>query len=263
MNMKITNKNGRVLSSFDEWKKGFIEVDKKSHWREGYSACSLGEFFTIGKGEQWLADIEKDILGSTIEHTEGRIEHASKLDTFRGGQRMQDLAIWGSTLSGASCFIGIEAKVLEPFGDLSVYDSYVAGIEERERKNPRSKKAERVCKVVDFLFRGEKPGSVKVKNLRYQLMHYFKASILEAPSLEESAQKIDQRKTARIILLPVIVFNTKHYKEDPKLARDNHDDYLRFVRALNCDVKVINGRAVYHKVIDNRDVYTLYEVVDL
>lgn len=263
MNMKITNKIGRVLSSLDEWKIGFIEVDKKSHWRKGYSACSLGEFFTIGKGEQWLAKIEKDILGSVIKHTEGRIEHASKLDEFRGGQRMQDLAIWGSTPSGIPCFIGIEAKVLEPFGDLSVYDSYLAGIEEREKRNPRSNKAKRVCQVVDFLFKGETPDGSKVKDLRYQLMHYFKASILEASSLEESVLQINQRKTARIILLPVVVFNTKHYKEDPQLAQDNHEDYLKFVRALNCDVKVINGREVYHKIIDNRDVYTLYEVVDL
>lgn len=263
MNIKITNKNGRVLSSLDEWKKGFIEVDKKSHWREGYSAYSLGEFFTIGKGEQWLAGIEQDILGSTVKHIEGRIEHASKLDEFRGGQRMQDLAIWGNTPSGVPCFIGIESKVLEPFGGLSVYDSYLAGVEEREKRNPRSNKAKRVCQVVDFLFKGEKPDSSKVKDLRYQLMHYFKASILEAPSLEESALKINQRKTAKIILLPVVVFNTKHYKEDPQLAQDNQDDYLKFVGALNCDIKVINGRKVYHKIIGYRDVYTFYDIVDL
>lgn len=263
MNIKITNKNGRILSSFDEWKKGFIEVDEKNHWREGYSACSLGEFFTIGKGEQWLAEIEQDILGSTVEHIGGRIEHPSKLDEFRGGQRMQDLAIWGSTPSGVSVFIGIEAKVLEPFGGFSVYDSYLAGVEEREKRNPRSNKANRVCQVVDFLFKGETPDSFKVKDLRYQLMHYFKASVLEASSLEESARKINQRKTAEIILLPVVVFNTKHYKEDPQLAQDNHNDYLKFVEALNCDVKVINGRKVYHKIIDHRDVYTFYEIVGL
>ncbi|MBR4437773.1 MAG: hypothetical protein IKS79_01560 [Bacteroidales bacterium] len=260
--MIIKNKYGRILSSLEEWKEGFIEVDKKKHWRDGYSACSLGVFFSSGKGEQWLTEIEKEIFGYKIEHSEGMIEHASKLDEFRGGQRMQDLAIWGKTPSGASCFIGIEAKVLEPFGDFSVYDSYLDGIKEREKK-PKSNKAKRVCQVVDYLFNGRTPEDSTVKDLRYQLMHYFKASILEAPSLVESALKINQRKTVNIILLPVIVFNTEHYKEDPKLAQDNHDDYLRFIEALNCDVKTINGKDVYHKVIDNRDVYTLYEVIDL
>ena len=262
--MRITNKHGRVLSSFKEWEQGFIEVDKKSHWREGYSAYSLGQFFSSGKGVKWLSDLENAILGFELNHDEGQIEHASKLDEFRGGQRMQDLAIWGKTPSGQSCFIGIEAKVLEPFGDSTVYDAYIAGIEEREKRNPRSKKAERVSQVTSFLFDGKKPKDELVKNLRYQLMHYFKASALESTSLEESAKPLKStRPKAEIVLLPVLVFNTTHYQEDPALADDNHRDYLAFVRALGCDKKTVDGIDIYHKRIDGRDIYTSYNVVDL
>lgn len=262
--MRITNKKDKVLSSLEEWKQGFIEVDKKKHWREGYSAYSLGCFFTSGRGDMWLCAIEKAILGHELNQSEGRIEHPSKLDQFRGGQRMQDLAIWGKTLLGQSCFIGIEAKVLEPFGDSTVYDAYLSGVEEREMRNPRSKKAERVCQVIDFLFKGKKPKDGIIKDLRYQLMHYFKASILEAPSLKESAFPLNEdRPKADIIILPILVFKTSHYKGNLNLAKDNHDDYISFIHALGCDKHNVDGLEFYHKVIDNRDVYTFYDVVDL
>lgn len=262
--MKIINKHGRVLSTFEEWEQGFIEVDKKSHWREGYSAYSLGLFFTSGKGEKWLSNLERAILGNELWHIEGEIEHASKLDEFRGGQRMQDLAIWAETASHESCFIGIEAKVLEPFGDTTVYDAYIAGIEEREKRNPRSKKAERVSHVTSFLFNGRNPKDEIVRDLRYQLMHYFKASALESTSLDESAKPLkNSRPKAKIVLLPILVFNTTHYKEDPDLADDNHRDYLDFVCALGCDKQTVNNVDIYHKKIDGRDLYTCYSIVDL
>ncbi len=262
--MKITNKKDRMISTFKEWERRFIEVDKKTHWREGYSAYSLGHFFSNGKGEQWLSSLENAIFGSTLQHVEGRIEHASKLDGFRGGQRMQDLAIWGITPMGQSCFIGIEAKVLEPFGDATVYDAYLAGVEEREKRNPRSKKAERVCQVAGFLFDGKHPEDNEIKDLRYQLMHYFKASVLEAPSLEESKKTLNNnRPKADVILLPILVFNTAHYQDDPKLAEDNHKDFMAFVEALKCERRSVDGFEIYHKIIDGRDLYAVYDVVDL
>ena len=262
--MRITNKNNKSISSFKDWEQRFIEVDKKTHWREGYSAYSLGSFFSSGRGEEWLSAIETTIFGSPLQHIEGRIEHASKLDGFRGGQRMQDLAIWGRTPLGQSCFIGIEAKVLEPFGDSTVYDAYIAGVEERERRNPKSKKAERVLQVTDFLFKGKHPKDDEIKELRYQLMHYFKASALEAPFLDESKKPINSnRHKADVILLPVLVFNTSHYQENPQLAEDNHNDYNAFVNALKCEKRVVGGLEIYHKIIDGRDLYTVYDVVDL
>lgn len=261
--MVIRNKKKTLLNTLNEWKKGFIEVDKKTHWSEGYSAYSLGLFFTSGNGERWLSGLEKALFGCELEHMDAEIEHASKLDSYKGGQRMQDLAIWGKTLDGRTCFVGIEAKVLEPFGELSVYDSYIAGLDERENRNPNSKKANRVCEVVDFLFRGKTPSDEGIRNLRYQLMHYFKASILEAPSLKESAKSIkSSRGLADIIVLPVLVFNTDHYKTNPGLAKDNYDDYLSFVTALGCVKSRYGEHDVYHTVIDGRDVFSVYEVVE-
>lgn len=261
--MDIRNKKKTLLSSFSEWERGFIEVDKKTHWSEGYSAYSLGLFFTSGNGERWLSSLEKSLFGFDLEHTSAEIEHASKLDSYKGGQRMQDLAIWGKTPNGKTCFIGIEAKVLEPFGESSVYDSYVAGLEEREKRNPRSNKAKRVYETVDYLFKGKKPNDEEIKNLRYQLMHYFKASVLEAPSLLESAKPLNSnREIADIVILPVLVFNTEHYKTNPELAKDNYEDYLSFINALGCIKSRYGEHDVYHTIIDGRDVFSVYEVVE-
>lgn len=262
--MIIKNKHNRALRTIEEWKTGFLEVDKRTHWCEGYSAHSLGLFFTTGKGLDWLRDLEKTILGEVIEHTAAEIEHASKLDSFRGAQRMQDLAIWGKTVDGKTCFIGIEAKVLEPFGDLSIYDSFLAGIEEREERNPRSKKAERVYQVVNFLFGGRTPDDEAIKHLRYQLAHYFKASIMEAPSIEESSKPLNStRSVADIVILPVLVFRTAHYKQNTKLAENNYNDFIDFVKTLGYTKERIGDRDVYHAIIDGRDIYTVYEFIDL
>lgn len=261
--MDIYNKKGRLLSNFEEWEKGFLEVDQKKHWREGYSAYSLGKFFTSGKGEQWLREIENIALGFNIDYSKGIIEYGSKLDGFRGGQRMQDLAIWGKTSCGNTCFVGIEAKVLETFGDYSVYDSYLEAIDEKENKNPRSKKAERICNVIDFFFNKRNPMDSDVRDLRYQLLHYFQASIIEAPSFEESSRPINKRSQVDIVILPVVVFNTQHYRENIKQAKSNYNDYINLITALQFNVMKVNGKEIYHKVIKNRDVYTLCEVVDL
>ena len=260
--MEIKNKKERLLTTFEDWEKGFIEVDKKTHWSKGYSAYSLGLFFTSGKGEKWLYELENTLFGDVIEHEAAEIEHASKLDSFRGGQRMQDLAIWGTTKEGKSCFIGIEAKVLEPFGDSSIYDAYVAGIEEREKRNPKSNKAERVSQVTDYLFNGKTPEDNEVKNLRYQLAHFFKASILEAPSINDSTKSLAKRAQVDIVILPVIVFKTEHYQTNLNLADDNYRDYVSFVTALGCERRHFGEHDVYHISLNGRDVYSVYEVVE-
>ena len=261
--LKIKNKNGRKLDTIDEWKNGFIEVDDKNHWCEGYSAHSLGRFFTIENGEKWLNDLIYDLFGDEIRYEDAEIEHSSKLDTYRGTQRMQDLAIWG-TVHGEKIFIAIEAKVLESFGNYYVNEEYELALQERDNVNPKSKKPNRVEDIVEFLFPDKTPFDEPACNLRYQLMHYFTASIKEAPSLEESKLPLSKRKTKlSIVVLPVLVFRTKHYYEDIETGKNNKNDYLNFVTKLGFDTRLTGNRTVYHKTIHDCDVYTIYEEIDL
>lgn len=264
MSLVIKNKEGRSLNSLEEWKIGFIEVDKKPrHWKEGYSAYSLGYFFTERDGRPWLDDMLKSVLGEAVQLVSAEIEHPSQLDTYKGGQRMQDLAIWGKTESGKTCFIGIEAKVKEPFGDECIARAFEAAKIEHELK-PKSMKETRIRELISFLFDGKSPDDEALQCLRYQLVHYFAGSLFETPSMEQSEEPISPgRARADIVVLPVLVFKTQEYLKHLTEAEINYQDYLRFIDALNFQVKEIEGRKVYHRRFGNQTVYTFYEVQSL
>jgi hypothetical protein len=87
---------------------------------------------------------------------------------------------------------------------------------------------------------------------------------MEAPSIEESSKPLNStRSVADIVILPVLVFRTAHYKQNTKLAENNYNDFIDFVKALGYTKERIGDRDVYHAIIDGRDIYTVYEVRDL
>ena len=265
--MKIKNKYGDVLDTLAKWKAGFERVDDPKHWEEGYSAHSLGYFFTEGKGMSWLDGISLSLFGEKISWDDARIEHESKLDQYGGRHRMQDMALWGKLSSGESVFMGIEAKVLESFGNYILrdeYDNAKAEKKKREAEGKNSNKPARVEEITDFLFPGKTPYNPVICNLRYQLMHYFEASIREATTYNESFQPLSKRKhRVDIVVLPVLVFMTEHYKEDVEKGNLNERDYKEFCEALCLESSEIGGKSVYVGNIDGRKVITFYEKEEL
>lgn len=261
-NLIIKNKHGRDLTNdISAWKQGFIEVDQAKHWSEGYSAQSLGQFFTNGSGQVWLDSLSIALFGNTINPKGAEIEHRSKLDSYRGMQRMQDLAIWGE-LGSKSVFIAIEAKVLESFGNYSVRDEYELALQYRVKK-PNSKKPNRVEDLVKFFFPESTPYDEPACNLRYQLFHYFTASILEGKTIDESKKPLTKRAHPDIVILPVMVFKTKHYFENTIIAEQNKKDYLAFCKALGFAEKTLGNRTVFYKEINHCEIFTLYEEISL
>ena len=262
-NLIIKNKNNRILATLEEWEKGFIEVkgNNNIHWKDGKSAFSLGKFFTSENGLKWLNKLIYELFGETMNYEDAEIEHESKLDSYRGGQRMQDLAIWGS-IHKEKVFIAIEAKVLESFGKSYVKEEYENAIKIRNNK-PNSKQADRIEEIVNFLFPGKTPYDQPVCNLRYQLMHYFTASIREGVTLEESKRPFKERKNSlSTIVLPILVFKTQHYCKNE--GDKNKNDYINFVSQLRFELKQIHDhRMIYYKKINECDVYTIYEEIDL
>lgn len=259
----IKNKLGRDLTgNIQAWEQGFIEVDQEIHWSEGYSAQSLGKFFTDGLGNLWLDNLSNALFGSTIEYEAAEIEHKSILDSYRGMQRMQDLAIWG-TIGNKSVFIAIEAKVLESFGNYSVRDEYELALQYKRMKNQNSKKPNRVEDVVKFFFPGLTPYDEPACDLRYQLFHYFKASVLEGKTINESKKSLTRRTLPDIVILPVMVFKTKHYFDNTKIADQNKKDYYAFCKALGFAEKSFGNRTVFCKEINSREIYTLYEEISI
>ena len=85
-----------------------------------------------------------------------------------------------------------------------------------------------------------------------------------APSLEESKLPLSKRKTKlSTVVLPVLVFRTKHYYEDIETGKNNKKDYLDFVNKLEFNKLLKGNRTIYHKTIHDCDVYTFYEEIDL
>ncbi len=265
--MQIKNRFGDVLDTLPKWKAGFERVDK-GHWAPGYSAHSLALFFTERGGMTWLDKMSRTLFGEAITWDEARIEHESKLDSLPGGRhRMQDLAMWGTLSSGQTVFMGIEAKVLEHFGEYNLKDEYNKALVEKEEKrrvNKNCNKPERVLGVTSFLFPGKTPFDEDICSLRYQLMHYFTGSIKEAASYEESCKSLNKR-TSRVdtVVLPVVVFKTAHYYEDPEVGEGNKADYDSFCEALGLNKENVGGKEVLVGMIDGRKVITFYEAIEL
>jgi hypothetical protein len=274
----IKNKFGRVLSDIESWKTGFIEVKKEPrHWRPDYSAHSLGVFFTEGKekdqcsnGQRWVEGLVEKITGHPFLFGEAEIKHASKVDTYRGGQRMQDLSIWGES-DGASVFIGIEAKVLESF-DKKVVELYnelfneSLEYNEYKQKNPRSMKDKRIENLVARFFPGKLPTDDTIGDFRYQLLHYIASSQQEGITLKESRKRLGERVTPDIVILPVIVFRTPHYYEDKKQAEDNKNDYLTCLGAIGFkkdDSLSYKGTDVFVLEASYQSVYSVYAEIDI
>lgn len=263
--MVIKNKNNDELDSLSKWKAGFISVDDKKHWEPGYSAHSLGLFFTSKQGKDWLTKTSLELFGSEVEWDEGRIEHESKLDCYGGRHRMQDLALWGKLNNGTSIFMAIEAKVLESFGNYVLRDEYENAKEEkkkRESEGKSSNKPARVEEITNYFFPGKTPYDKSICNLRYQLMHYFKASILEAPTYGESLRPLSKRRNrVDVVILPILVFKTKHYDENPEKGELNEQDYINFCDAIKLRKEAIGGKEVRVGTIDGRKVITFYEKI--
>ena len=262
--MIIKNKNGKELTSLVLWEAGFKEVDDPKHWEPGYSAHSLGVFFTSGKGEQWLDNLSRIILGDGVIWNEAVIEHESKLDEFGGKHRMQDLALWGTTSNNEKVFMGIEAKVLESFGSYALRDEYDEAIKYQATKNPNSNKPKRVRQITEFLFPGKNPYDKAICDVRYQLMHYFQASLKESSNYIDSKRAFNKRKNrVDIVILPVLVFQTEHYYSNLEKANRNEEDYKDFCSALGLVKQTVSGKTYWEGTIDGRKVYTIYEKVPL
>ena len=118
--------------------------------------------------------------------------------------------------------------------------------------------------ITDYLFPGKTPYDKAICDLRYQLMHYFCASIKEASNYAESRRAFNKRKNwCDIVILPVLVFKTEHYLTNPDKANRNEEDYITFCNTLGLRAKTVAGKTFWEGIIDGRRVYTIYEKVSI
>ena len=253
----ISNKNGMIINSFDDWKRAFIEIDNPTHWNEYRSAAALAEFFTspcVGesRGSNFIKKWIKGIFGFDFTPICAEIEHESRFDSFRGHGRIHDMVIWGQVKDkDARVIVCVEAKVDEPFGD------YISKELEKARKTqvdkPNSNRYARIKNLCTKCISNESINALS--NIKYQLMHYLAGSVTEA------------RKIGGLLFMPILVFHTQSYRE-MKGGR-NKDDYDKFIKSLDFlrmeinDISKekgidINENAVYKKEMDGVTVCTSY-----
>lgn len=243
--MKISNKNGKIITDIITWGNAFKEVDNSKHWREGYSAYSLAKYFSKPSTEESFGvKVIKDYIDACcfgdVEFTHARIEHESRFDPFRGSGRMQDMVIWAKCGS-RHIVICVEAKVNETFGDSlsNAYDESIKYVQ----KNPKSKKTERIKNLCQEFYNLDVLELSLKSDIRYQLLHYLAGSISEAKAYGD------------IAFMPIIVFKTDIYDENK--GKINKEDYNKFIKSLNFEQYDVE-KQIYKQNFNGVDVYISY-----
>ena len=194
--MKNETSDGKPISSISDWS----TVQDPKHWVRGRSAYSLAEFILNRDGVRLLSRAISAVLGESVEFHKAIPEHKVKFDQHRN-PRAHDLGIYGETESGKSLFVGVEAKVDEPFG------MYVS--EEWRRADTPSKR-NRISQLCDRF--QDAPGICEYDEVKYQLM-------------TAAAGTVDAG--ADVSILYIAVFATDDYDEEKGDA--NFQDYQTFL----------------------------------
>ncbi len=244
--MRITNKNGTVISDITSWEKAFKEVDSEpSHWRDGRSAHSLANHFSYpnidySNGiDDMKCNLSKFGLKDVVMfHAE--IEHESRFDQYRGNGRIQDMVIWAKN-NDKPIVICIEAKVDESFNK-SIPEAYKSAKKRIEEK-PNSKAKKRIEDLCSKYYSENK--IEELSHIRYQLLYYLAGSLTEAI------------KVKGIVYMPVIVYHTSAY--DKSAGKNNKEDYIKFMDSLKFKcIETDNKTLMYENIIDGVTVYSSY-----
>lgn len=243
--MRITNKNGVVISDIISWEKAFNEVDgEPSHWRVGRSAWALANHFTSpsivsSNGINVLTHNLSKFGLTNVVMSHAEIEHESRFDKCGKG-RMQDLVIWANN-HDFPMVICIEAKVDECFNN-NIPDAYESAKIVLE-KNPRSKAKQRIEDLCSKYYVGKK--IEELSHIRYQLLYYLAGSITEAVKIKG------------IVYMPVIVYHTSEY--DKNVGKNNKTDYITFMESLRFNrIETSDETLMYKNNIDGVEIYSSY-----
>ena len=236
--MRIEDSQGTRLTSLDDWKR----LHKDGNWKEGRSAHAIADFVVNHGGAAKLQQRVSSVLGGPMEFYKGIPECKVQFDQF-SGPRVHDLGIWG-TVSAKSLFVGVEAKVDEPF------DKYIGDALQESHKTiesgGKSNKPQRIRELCARFNDG--PGITEDSCIRYQLI-YGAAGTVDAG--------------ADVSVFCVAVFLTDDY--DASTGETNHQDYLRFIeRAGGEPIKCGGTGASAHRLtLGGKSLVTIYERFDM
>lgn len=240
--MDIIGPGGQKIDSMEGWACLYDSPRSAHQWKEYRSAYSVAEFILNRNGANALQSRLSEALGESVALERALPEMEVRFDQLGRG-RMHDLGIFGSTASGKSLFVGVEAKVDEPFGAL-VREAYLSS-KARQIAGESTNAPERIEQLLKLHFRAPDPSMFEV---RYQLL-YATAGTLAA--------------SADVSVLYIVVFKTPLYSET--IAAENYRDYVHFMGKVGASaMKLPNKEATAHKLfLNGRELVCLHEYFEL
>lgn len=222
----VFKKSWKGIKNVDDWIRK-INSSKKNE--EGHSRLELAKYCNQPNFNADFCDLLKPILGFNIELNTIEFEHHSKFDN-NGKGRMQDLGVFGSS-NNIPFFVGVEAKVNEPFG-VPVKSAYKEAIKSN-KKNSNSKKKERIENLRNNFFPYI---DIEKDNIPYQLLYAAAGTICEV--------------NASVHILTILVFNTINDK--------NYHSFKTFIDAIHAE-KLREG--YFKATIAEKTLYIIYKVI--
>ena len=143
-------------------------------------------------------------------------EFHARFDCHGGNPTNLDLGIRGRVGAESSLFVGVEAKVDEPFGDKTVCERYREAIRERCRK-PQSRATARVVDLLSRYFADSSdPCDSKLSEVGYQLLTGTAGTVVAEHDRS---------------LFYILVFETRLY--DKEKGKANRLVYKKFIGAMD------------------------------
>ena len=237
----IDSKNEKI-ENIIEWENIFLNNPNKKHqWKIGYSAYELANFMINKNGENVLKIFLEKILEDELIFIKGHIEYVVKFDNFNHG-REHDLGIWAKTKDQKNIFIGIEAKVNEPFYD-TVEEMYIK-CKVKELNGEKTNAPKRIEQLLKRHFKNINENHFKI---RYQLL-YSTVGTIDA---KENKQFSD------IPIFLIIVFKSEDYSI--KKGKRNYDDFQYFLKQIKAQ-KIFKkkGQEMYKIQIEEKELHVGY-----
>ena len=236
--MRVEDAKGVPITSLADWAKLYESPRTSRQWVEGRSAYSAAEFIFNRNGAESLRNRIADSLSEAVEFDWLVPEYEVRFDRYGHG-RMHDLAIFGRTGSGQKLFVGVEAKVDEPFG-ASVRDAYLTAKTKQIAGKPTNA-PERIEGLLKQHFKDFDPSMFDV---RYQMLYATAGTIAEG---------------ADISVLYVVVFKPRLYSETK--GAENYRDYVNFMEKVRAKPLLLSSKeAQGHKLyIQGKELICLHE----
>jgi hypothetical protein len=213
-------KNDRIIDSLEEWRK-HAGPKRPDQWKDGRSAKEVARAW-LGDGTNALPEEVEAILSGhqdfgPVLAWDAEPEVKLRFDDFPGEPRNSDIVVDALDTFG-SYLLAVEAKADEPYGDTLVQTLLDAL--ERRQDNPRSNGIARVEQLTEALLGTKKKNSVRIGDLRYQLLTACAGALCEA----------ERKRYSRSIML-VHEFVTSATADEKHIR--NEADLENFVNRLS------------------------------